>query len=225
MRAFRLPLILAASLAAADDTAVSPRPKPADYPVHESAKAAVIAASIVPPEQVKKIFSGDIAKQYVVVEVAVYPQDGKSMEVDLFDFELKAGEQIVRASEPRDFTTAWPSAKNPSIGNRGPNVTAETRVIVAHDTDPVTGRPRTGVGTYEGVAVSNYPRPDPPAQSTTNSKQSDVEDKIRQMALPEGPAKTPVAGYVYFRYRAHKQDALTLNYSNDDGSVDLNFPK
>jgi len=225
MRAFRLAAFLVASLAAADDSSVSPRPKPADYPIHASAKTAVIAAAIVPPEQVKKLFSGDIAKQYVVVEVAVYPENGKTLEVDLFDFELKAGEQILRASAPRDFTTAWPSAKNPSIGNRGPNVTAETGVIVDRETDPVTGRPRTSVGTYQGVAVSNYPRPDPPSQQPTNSKQSDIEDKIRQMALPEGPAKAPVAGYVYFRYHTHKQDSFALNYSNDDGSVDLKFPK
>ncbi len=212
-----------ATLAWADDSSVSPRPKPTDYPVHDSLKTAVLAAAIVPPEQVKKIFSAETAKTYVVVEVAVYPQAGSSLDVDLIDFALKSGDQVVRASEPRDIGTAWPSAKNPSIGNRGPNVTAETGVIVDRETDPITGRPRTSVGTYEGVAVSNYPRPDPPPSPSKNS--GDVDDKIRKMALPQGPAKSPVAGYVYFRYHARKQDSFTLNYTNDDGSLDLKFPK
>jgi len=225
MRTFRLAGVLLASLAAADDTRVAPRAKPTDYPAHDSVKAAVLAAAVVPPDQVKKIFSADTAKQYVVVEVAVYPEDGHSLNVDLFDFELNTGDQVVRASEPRDIGTAWPSAKNPSIGSRGPNVTAESGVIVDRETDPNTGRPRTSVGTYQGVAVSNYPRPDPPPQQSTNPRQSDTEDKMRRLALPEGAAKAPVAGYLYFRHQKHKQDSFTLNYSNDDGSVDLMFPR
>jgi hypothetical protein len=220
-------ILLAASLAIfafADDTPVSPRSTPADYPAHDSLKTATIAAAIVPPDQVKKIFSAETAKTYVVVEVAVYPEAGKSLDVDLIDFALKTGDQVVRASEPRDVGIAWPSAKNPSIGNRGPNVTTETGVVVDRETDPITGRPRTSVGTYENVAVSNYPRPDPPPPPPSKNS-SDASDKMRKMALPQGIAKAPVAGYIYFRYRTRKQDAFTLNYTNDDGSLDLKFPK
>jgi hypothetical protein len=225
MRAFGFATVLLASLAAADDTSVVPRPKPTDYPAHDSVKTAVLGASIVPPDQVKKMFSNDTAKQYVVVEVAVYPEAGRSFDVDLLDFELNTGDQMVRASEPRDIGTAWPSAKNPSIGSRGPNVTTESGVIVDRETDPVTGRPRTSVGTYQGVAVSNYPRPDPPPPQPTKSSHGDTDDKMRRLALPEGAAKAPVAGYLYFRHQKHKQDAYALNYTNDDGSVDLKFPK
>jgi hypothetical protein len=225
MRAFGFATVLLASLAAADDTSVVPRPKPTDYPAHDSVKTAVLGASIVPPDQVKKMFSNDTAKQYVVVEVAVYPEAGRSFDIDLLDFELNTGDQMVRASEPRDIGTAWPSAKNPSIGSRGPNVTTESGVIVDRETDPVTGRPRTSVGTYQGVAVSNYPRPDPPPPQPTKSSHGDTDDKMRRLALPEGAAKAPVAGYLYFRHQKHKQDAYTLNYTNDDGAVDLKFPK
>ena len=42
---------------------------------------------------------------------------------------------------------------------------------------------------------------------------------MRRLALPEGPAKSRVAGYMYFRHQRRKQDSLTLNYSNDDLSV------
>ena len=225
IRAFRLAGVFLACLAAADDTAVSPRSKPADYPAHDSVKTAVLAGAIGPPEQVKKLFSNETAKNYVVVEVAIYPENGLSFDMDLLDFELKTGDQMVRASEPRDIGTQWPSAKNPTIGNRGPNVTSETGVIVDRETDPITGRPRTSVGTYQGVAVSNYPRPDNPPPQRTNPNPSDAADKMRRLALPEGPAKTPVAGYLYFRHPRQKQDSFTLNYTNDDESIDLKFPK
>jgi hypothetical protein len=223
MRAFSLAAIFLATLAVADDTPVPPRSAPSDYPAHDSLKTASIAAAIVPPEQVRKTFSAETAKTYVVVEVAVYPEPGSSLDVDIIDFALKTGDQVVRASEPHDIGTAWPSARNPSIGNPGPNVTTQTGVIVDRETDPVTGRPRTSVGTYESVAVSNYPRPDPPPPPPPKNS-GDVEAKIRRMALPQGPAKAPVAGYLYFRCHARKQDALTLNYTNDNGSLDLKLP-
>jgi hypothetical protein len=173
---------------------------------------------------VKNLFSSAMAKNYVVVEVAIYPEDNRTFNVDLIDFELNAVDQFVRASEPADLGTIWPSAKAPSIGNGGPNVTTETGVIVARETDPITGRPRTNVGTYEGVAVSNYPRPDSPSPAPS-PKQSDIDAKILRMALRVGPTKDPIAGYLFFRHQKRKQDTLTLNYSNDDFSVDLKFPK
>lgn len=222
MRASSLAAIFLTTLAFAGDTPVSPRPKPTDYPAHDSVKTAAIGAAIVPPDQVKKIFSADTAKTYVVVEVAVYPESGASLDVDLIDFALKTGDQVVRSSEPLDMGTAWPSAKNPTIGSSGPNVTTESGVIVDRETDPVTGRPRTSVTPYESVAVSNYPRPDTPPPPSKNS--GDVAAKIRKMALPQGIAKSPVAGYLYFRCHPRKQDALTLNYTNHAGSLDLKLP-
>jgi hypothetical protein len=215
--------IVVASLAAGDDAGVIPRAKPTDYPVHGNAKAAELAAVVVAPEQVKRLFSADISKHYIVVEVAVYPESGRSFDVDLFDFELRSGDRSIRPSRPRDVASPWPERKYPLDG-RGPNVTTETGVIVGHGTDPVTGRPRTDVSTWEGVGVSNYPNnPPPPPQG--NPDQGAIEAQVRRMALPLGPTSAPVAGYLYFAQDKRKRDALTLKYSTDDESVDLNLPK
>ena len=178
----------------------------------------------MPQDQVKKLFSSDMAKNYVVVEVAIYPQENRTFNVDLIDFELNTGDQFVRTSEPADIGTIWPSAKAPSLGNGGPNVNTESGIIVARETDPTTGRPRTSVGTYEGVAVSNYPQPAPPPP-TPSPRQNDIDAKILRMALRVGLTKDPIAGYLFFRHQKRKQDTYTLNYSNDDFSVDLKFPK
>jgi len=224
IHAFRLATVCLAGLASAGDTGLSPKPKPTDYPVHDNAKTAILAAAIVPPDHVKDLFSSAMGKNYVVVEVAIYPEDNRTFNVDLIDFELNTGDQFVRASEPADLGTIWSSAKGPSIGGRGPNVTTDTGVIVARETDPITGRPRTSVGTYEGVAVSNYPRPDSPPPPPS-PKQSDIDAKILRMALRVGPTKDPIAGYLFFRHQRRKQDTFTLNYTTDDFSVDLTFPK
>ena len=223
MRAFWLETLFLTSLAAADDTGVAPRAKPSDYPAHEKVKTTVLAAALVPPDQAKKMFSSEISKAYIVVEVAVYPGAGQSFDVDRLDFSLNSSDQVLHASNPRDVANPWQD-KHAGIPSRGPNVSGETGVEVAHGTDPVTGRPRTSVATYEGVAVSNYPADPAPPAPRGNSDQSAAQ-RVRDMALGQGLTSKPVAGYLYFRYSGKKRDGLTLNYSNDDLSVDLKLPK
>ncbi len=220
-----LATVFLASLAIAGDSGVPPKPQPGDYPAHASAKTATIAAAIVPPDRVKKIFDSDTAKNYVVVEVAIYPQDNRAFNVDLIDFELNTGEQFVRASEPGIMASNPPASKRPTLGAGGPTVMAETGIYVSRETDPTTGRPRTSTGTYQGVAVTNYPTQDPQPPPAPSPKQGDIDAKLLQMALPSGTALDPVAGYLYFRHQKHKQDTFTLNYSTDDFSIDLKFPK
>src|SRR5579863_5602833 len=106
---------------AADDSGVHPRPKPTDYPVHENAKTDTLAAAIVPADQVRKMFSAEVAKGYLVVEVAIYPADGHSFDVDPLDFALKIGGQVIHPEKPRDVGIPWPE-KGGTIGNRGPTV-------------------------------------------------------------------------------------------------------
>jgi len=218
---------LFAGLAAADDSGIPPRPKPSDYPVHETAKNAVLAAAIVPPEQVRKMLTPDISKGYVVVEVAIYPEDGHSFDVDLLDFSLKVGNQIIHADKPRDVAMPWPEKTGPLSSDRGPTVTTETGVMVARGTNPVTGRPQTSTGTWEGVGVSNDPRDRPAPPPSNKPDRSAAEARVRDRALPLGETKRAVAGYLYFpQYgKKHKGDSMALNFSKDDVSVDLNFPK
>jgi hypothetical protein len=224
MRVCPLMLLCAALLLAGDGTGVSPRANPSDYVAHGDAKTAVVAAAMVAPDQVKKIFSAVISKRYFVVEVAVFPNAGQSFDVDRLDFSLKAGDQVLRVSQPGSVVPDWPEKHDP-MGNRGTHVGTEAGVIVEHGTDPVTGRPRTATGTYEGVSVSNYPRPDDPAPPRNDPDLTAIDDKVRQMALTEGAFTKPVAGYLYFRKPKGKASSFTLNYTGDNASVDLTFPE
>ena len=76
------------------DTGVPPRPVPKDYPVQVQAPAAKIAAAIIPANQVSKMFSPDISKDYIVVEVAIYPENGVPFDVESPDFALRVGQRL-----------------------------------------------------------------------------------------------------------------------------------
>ena len=215
-----------ALLALGADTGVSPRPSSSDYPVHASAKTATLAAAIVPPEQVKRILSDYVSSRYVVVEVAVYPRDGNAFDVNSNDFALKTGATVIHAETPWDVAP-WPENRG-SVPSRLPvGVTTETGVVYTRSSDPVNGR-RQGVGTYEGVTVTNDPRVTNPRSSSPSGPDPSVTaQKALDKALPQVQARTPVAGYVYFRQysKRHKGDAVELQYSKDGVPVKLPFPK
>src|ERR1700693_4414545 len=82
---------LAVGLAVCAGDGVSPRASGADYSVHRDAQSVTIAAALVAPELVKKIFPPEVNKHYVVVEVAVFPLAGQTVHIESFDFDLKFG--------------------------------------------------------------------------------------------------------------------------------------
>jgi hypothetical protein len=214
-------LISTAALGA--DSGVPPRANSGDYPVQGSAKTAVIAAAIVPPNQVSKMFSSGISKQYIVVEIAIYPEQGDAFDVESSDFTLKVGRRIGYAERPMDVAP-WKENQGPLERRTG--VIAEAGVIYEQSNDPVYGR-RQSVGTYTGVAVTNGGPGQDPGPPPSGPDPRIVNDKVQHKALPEGEARATMAGYLYFPQYAKrsKMDPVELKYSKDDASVSLVFPK
>lgn len=150
------------SLAVGDYIGVPPRPSAADYPVQQAVKSGTIAAAIMSADQVGKLFSTEIAKKYIVVEVAIYPAPGQSSDVEPLDFFLRVGDRTSHSELP-PVGKPWPGS--PPASTSSPQVTTETGVIVARETDPY-GRTVHTVGTYSGVGVTNgSPAPLPPPSS------------------------------------------------------------
>ena len=208
-------------LAWAGDTSVPPRPSASDYPVHQNSNSGTLAAARVPARQIEKMFSADIAREYVVVEVAVYPKDGQSFEVDWFDFGLKDGDTVMHAEKPRDVATPWPEKRNVASPV---TVTNETGVVYARSSDPVNGR-RSEWGTYEGVGVTNDPRAATPPAPRQGPDPQVVEQRVSDKSLPPGPASAAVAGYLFFpAYAKHKKGPLELQWTKDHESVILRLP-
>jgi hypothetical protein len=208
------------------DAGVTPRASASDYPVQGRADSATIAAAIIPPNQVSKMFSSDIAKQYIVVEVAIYPEGGVPFEVRPSDFALRVGQRTIRPDKPVDVAP-WPE-KRDNVGRLPVDVTAEVGIAHESDNDPIYGR-RSSTGTYTGVAVSS-PRndiPPPPQPPDPRVDPRIIADKAQRLALAEGDTKVAVAGYLYFPQfnKRKKSDQIELKYAKDDVSVNLILPK
>ena len=211
----------------ADDGRV-PRAAGSDYPVHQETKTATIAAVRVTAEQLNKTFPADLARKYIVVEVAIYPKEGPALAVASMDFVLKLGSDTERRPETAEEvswmwhpqTTAGPDLKSNT------HVTTETGVILANGTDPTTGRRVNGVGTYESVGVSNAPtQTSSPAPSSNRVDADRMEALLKKWALQDGKVNSPVAGYLYFPLPAKKiKGALELQYEHDGSTANLALP-
>lgn len=210
-------------LAPGADPGVPPRAASTDYPVHAPADTATLAAMMIPPNQVDKMFSPEIAKRYIVVEVAIYPESGVPFEIHSADFALRVGERVTRADLPVDVAP-WPERQ---LNRRLPvDVTTETGVIYQRSNDPVNGR-QQGVGTYSGVDVSSPGQDLPPPPPNPKTDPRLVYDKIQRFALAEGTTKTAIAGYLYFPQYAKrkKSDEIELKYAKDDVTANLLLAK
>jgi len=219
---------LLATVVRAGDSGIRPRPNSTDYPVSKTAKAAALGALLAPADQVKKILPEEISKKYIVVEVAIYPQDGSAVDVSPLDFTLKFGPDDVRyPSTPREVAALW-KENAPSLPKHGVEVHGETGVTYSRGNDPVNGRTR-GWSTDDGVAVSHGRPPDAPALDAPPPPPPYdpyvVEARAREKALPEGQTTQAVAGYLYFSRstKKHKNAALDLQYSKDGDMVSLSL--
>jgi hypothetical protein len=225
MRQIAYSLIISALAFAGDGR--TPRSSSADYPVHQDTTTATIAAVRVPPEQLNKTFPSDFAKKYVVVEVAIYPKDGATVDVAAMDFVLKLADSESRPDTPEEIAGLWrPHTAHPDVTSKT-HVTTETGVIVASSTDPVTGRRVTNTGTYERVGVSNGGDPNRPVNYPTGSSTDAdrIEAQLAKWELQDGKTSSPVAGYIYFPVAQKKsKGALELQYAHENTSANLTLP-
>jgi hypothetical protein len=205
----------------------TPRSSSADYPVHQDTATATIAAVRVSAEQLNKTFPSDFAKKYVVVEVAIYPKDGATVDVATMDFVLKLADTESRPDTPEEIAGLWrPHTAHPDVTSKT-HVTTETGVIVASGTDPVTGRRTTNTGTYERVGVTNGDDPNRPVHYPTGSSADAdrIEAQLAKWELQDGKTSSPVAGYIYFPVAQKKsKGALELQYAHENTSANLTLP-
>ena len=171
--------------------------RPSDYPVRQSTKTSTIAAAIVPSDQVGKMFSPEIAKQYIVVEVAVYPEASATVDVKPLLFMLRVGNRIGAAEQPGDVA---PSPQNHGpLGGQSTGVTTEIGVIYSRTTGQVNGRGSQNLETYSGVTVAGGASQPPPAPPNSGTDPRIIADRLWAKALPEGQTGKAVAGYVTSR--------------------------
>jgi hypothetical protein len=190
-----------------------PRAAAADYQSSETGADAAVGAEIVPEDQLKNLFSTDLRRGYVVVEVALYPANGKSVDLSAMDFLLRVGaDRTIRAANPR----AIPRAVEDRNAPRPSDVNVYTTAGVAVENGPYGRR----VYTSAGVGVDNGPPIAPPPASHPQDRQI-TQWELEQSGLPEGVAAQAVSGYLYFPYTANKRKkvALELEYHGAAGTI------
>jgi hypothetical protein len=92
-------LCLCASLVALAQSVsgIRPRGSSADYPAQQTVVGLTVAAAIIPPDQVHRIFAADLNRAgYRVLEVGVYPEAGRSVTLSAGDFLLRIDSTTVR---------------------------------------------------------------------------------------------------------------------------------
>lgn len=223
MKKLFLVSLAAGALFAQGERGIRPRPSASDYPAHQNGTSATVAAAMLSPEQAKKQFAVDLTRLgYVVVEVAVYPDPSKNVEIVSRDFMLRVTPEGTTLRPVSASTIAAQLHKHePASSTTVPNspVQVMTGGTIGYESGGVypNGQRRPGgVYTETGVGVGvggpggtpNDPRGVPPPQPSKSGKDTDslsVQVDLENQALPEGKIDAPVAGYLYFTKPAMKK--------------------
>ncbi len=217
----RIPLMLVAVVALASN-GIRPRGSPADYPAHGTGDGVTVAAVVIPPAQVRKIFATDLnAGGYIIVEVAVYPESGREADVSSGDFMLGGGGESSAVAPVNAGSIAGALDRKAAPQIRGANVDAA--VGYERGTDPVTGRRASSV--YTGVGVSNDP-PGTLGPPPTGPDPWSMQQELEERSLPDGKTTQPVAGYLYFPKlsKKSKHAGYELTYYSANGRLRLSVP-
>jgi len=207
---------------------VHPR-SPADYAVSAQLSGATFAASILSSDQVKHIFTADISKRYLVIEVACFPGSNASLDIHPDDFLVKTGTkgEFVHPADGVTVASVIQGKNSPPPPSRS---TVHTEAGVGYQTGTdAYGRRVHSVYTEAGASVGpdTNPPPDPRPGSTPQDRQN-LEYQLMDRGLGEGRATAPVAGYLYFPAASLKKslaNTYQLQYFDDTGKkVDLPVP-
>jgi hypothetical protein len=218
--AYRVALLLpalAGTLAAQYGT--TPKPSAQDYPVRAKLEKLSIGAEYL----VHSFSSGRemfIAKDYLVVEVALYPANGASLLVNAGHFTLRVNghKQALSPQAPEIVANAL-KYPDPNTST-GLHPTAQLGPVVL-------GQPRP-VERFPGDPNAQTGRPPPRAPEDNPSgldKQPPVkpEELVVEAALPEGEHHGPTSGFLYFPYRGKvsRIRSLELVFTSPAGSTAL----
>jgi hypothetical protein len=216
MMRFLLVCSLGAALAAAG---TRPRASSFDYRTQATSGDVTIGAEIIPPAQVRNLFATDLSK-YVVVEVAVYPKDATTANLQKLDFALKVGSDVVRAANPAAIAKTRQQASTPRPSSPS-DINVYPTAEIGYESGPYHRGVYTATGV--GVAVGGPPAPPgyPPAPASTGADRDVMRQELADNELPEGATSKPVAGYLYFPVSSKKKATYDLEFYGPDGKIRL----
>jgi hypothetical protein len=193
--------------------------KATDYPIHAIAGKVAIGADYL----IHSIPAGDqtfLAKDFLVVEVAVFPAPDQLVTIDGNTFTLRLnGAKLPLASIPPGFVAA--SLKYPDWEQH-----PTTQVSGGVGNAGVTiGQPT--VARFPGDPNASHPLPRGPSAEERNgverTEPESAGEVIARTALLDGHINHPVSGFLYFPYKGKIKSlkSIELIYQSKDGSVTL----
>lgn len=220
MRRFLLLAITCGALLADNPRGIPARSDVRLYRGTTSTDSYDLGVTLLPEAVVKQQFSSEIYRGYIVVEVAFFPKNGSTVNVNHADFSLrnKATGEIAYAARP-DLAAG---VLQKAASRKSVSVYPESSIgYESGGYDPVYGGRRRGgvyTSTGVGVGVGNPQRPGSSPQDR-QVMQSELEDK----QLPDGSTAQPIAGYLYFPITTrHKETAYEVVFRAPQGPIALN---
>jgi hypothetical protein len=209
-----LAIVFLVSAALAGPKGTVPRSSATQYPLHARHDSISLGAKLLTREEARKTFVSDVSSCCTVIEIAVYPDSAKPLNLSLNDFVLRAAntESATKPSTPK--IAAASIQKNAKSGT---DVAVYPTTSIGYSSgsvyDPVTGaRQGSGVYTQTGVGVAIG---SPSGPGVSDKDRTVMETELSEKALPEGATPAAVSGYVYFPVALKKKTEYQLEYTVD----------
>lgn len=192
---------------------IHPRAKAEDYSASAHNADFAIGAKQLSKSEVRDAFMPDQIQDYLVIEVAVFPSAGSSINIKRDQFTLLTPDKAVtRPLTPEQITkvvaegNGWDhTATHSSVG---------IGVASGHGTDIATG-------TTGGVSTSAE------TMTTIGSRPYSIErvrKELERKMLREGKLDRPVAGYLLFRRPLGGPSNCELRFQGDRHAISLVVP-
>lgn len=211
-------LVIACSCLAADLKA--PRTGPEHYPVRQTTGRATIAA-----EYLVRSIPGEretfFARDHLVVEVAMFPEKGATVELAPGQFTLRLNGKISKVADSPQMVAA--SLKYDDWNAR-PHVEAGAGV---GDTAVILGRPRHDPrfpGDPTSRPLPSPPKVDPQMDRSGQERSKELAHEAAvALALPDKEIRGPERGYLYFAYdgKTKSLKKVELVYRGPEGTAVL----
>jgi hypothetical protein len=229
-----LGLVCAVSLAAQGPRGTVPRAAADKYAAHGEVHGTAVGARLLTAKEAAKVFSTDVDRCCMVLEVAFFPAKDGMADVVMNEFALRVvGEDIANRPATAELVAARLYRKSQPASSGGRDVYIQPRVGVGYETgtDPYTGQRRSGTTTTTGVDVIVGPKgsgPGGPGAGTANPPYGEedrrtMELELREKGLPEGATAAPVSGYIYFSQLKKKNAKYQLEYTVNGEKVVMAF--
>jgi hypothetical protein len=215
-------VILTLPLLADSPKGTVPRSTAARYAAHATIDGTTLGATLLTSKQVHKVFTTDLTPCCLVVEVALYPEKDKQLDVWPDDFVLRLTGTDTAVKPTGAQLLAW------QLQKRNTDSSAVSTVAVANigyesGTDPRMGQHEHAVEAGGGVGVG-VGRDPAAAQASADRDRNAMEMELNEKSLPEDTVSAPIAGYLYFALpKDNKKAAHQLEYTLNGQKVFLNL--